>query len=89
MLSKKDQLALLDDWSFMSRIEIAEKYNISLPQVDQIIRKHGRRNKNIKPLTEEQKYYIVSNPQISITALARELKVGYMAVAKVRKKITT
>jgi uncharacterized GH25 family protein len=85
MLNKRDQQLLLADWSFMSKEQIKDKYQITGIELDRIIKKHKRRGKQSKPLTQEQKYYILDNPGLSMSELARQLKNTYSRVARVRK----
>ena len=86
MLNKRDQQLLLADWSFMSREQIKDKYQISGNEVDRIIEKNSRRKKHLPPLTQDQKYYILDNPDLSTSELARQLKTSYAIVSHSRKK---
>lgn len=86
MLNKRDQQLLLADWSFMSREQIKEKYQISFAEVDRIINKNARRRKQLPPLTQDQKSYILDNPDLSTAELARQLKTSWSIVYHSRKK---
>jgi hypothetical protein len=86
MLNKEEKKQLREDYSKYSNPELMEKYHLSLYTLKQFVIAEGLELKKHRPLTTEQRQYILDNPLKSHSVLAEELDVTYIMVALVRRK---
>lgn len=86
MLNKRDQARLARDWNTMSREDLIYKYGLSGNMIDRYVKKFGLKAKKRKKITLEQKYYILDNPKVPYSQLAKELGISYAMVASILRK---
>ena len=84
MLNKYQKKELREDYNFMSNQELMEKYHLTIYELRRFVNTEGFKLKK-KKLTQDQKYYVLDNPNVPASTLAKELKTSWWSINNVRK----